>query len=70
MVKTIRQFRRLRQLDVARAAGIREDYLSKIETERVIPRPDTIRRLAEALNCSPEDLGFTQESDDANCATS
>ena len=43
----------LRQLDVARAAGIGEGYVSRIETGRVDPGPDLVQRIAIALNVDP-----------------
>jgi transcriptional regulator with XRE-family HTH domain len=44
----------LRQIDIARAAGIGEGYVSRIETGRVEPGPDLVRRIAQALNIDPD----------------
>jgi len=40
----------LRQLDVARAAGIGEGYMSRIETGRVTPSRELVQRLATVLD--------------------
>ena len=47
----------LRQIDVARAAGIGEGYVSRIETDRVNPTPALLRRIARALNVGPDYFG-------------
>lgn len=54
--KLVRLEKGLRQLDVARAAGIAEGYMSRIETGRVIPSPELLRRLAAALDVPTESL--------------
>ncbi len=47
----------LRQIDVARAAGIGEGYVSRIETGRVTPATALLRRIAQALNVAPNYFG-------------
>jgi transcriptional regulator with XRE-family HTH domain len=53
----------LRQIDIARAAGIGEGYVSRIETGRVEPGPDLVRRIAQALNIDPD--YFARDSSDS-----
>ena len=52
----------LRQIDIARAAGIGEGYVSRIETGRVEPGPDLVRRIAQALHIDPD--YFARDSSD------
>ena len=64
--KLARLERGLRQIDVARAAGIGEGYVSRIETGRVDPSPELVRRIAQALNVGTdyfsEDFGSERET--------
>jgi putative molybdopterin biosynthesis protein len=46
----------LTQRELAKKANISRAALVAIETGQADPRPTTIRRLAEALNCEPNDL--------------
>ena len=59
----IRGFRRMSQQDVAERTGLKVQNISRIETEqREHVRSDTLRRLAEALDCSTDYLvGLTDE---------
>jgi transcriptional regulator with XRE-family HTH domain len=63
--KLARLAKGLRQIDVARAAGIGEGYVSRIETGRAEPGPDLVRRIAQALHIEPEYLaGDSSEGSD------
>jgi transcriptional regulator with XRE-family HTH domain len=55
----------LRQIDVARAAHIGEGYLSRIETGRVNPRPEVVKRIAQVLNISSDFLASVPVRSDA-----
>lgn len=59
----IRGFRRMSQQDLADRTGLKVQNISRIETEqREHVRSDTLRRLAEALDCSTDYLvGLTDD---------
>jgi len=58
-VKYYRLKSKLRQLDLARMIGISENLLSKIETDRINPKPELLQKLSEALNISIKKLAGT-----------
>ena len=51
-----RERKALSQRDLARRAAVSQYSISKIETGQQKPRPSTLRRLAEALDLTPEAL--------------
>jgi HTH-type transcriptional regulator, competence development regulator len=56
-VKELRKARGVSQRELARRVGIDFTYLSKIENDRMEPPSEvTIRRIAEALDASADDL--------------
>jgi transcriptional regulator with XRE-family HTH domain len=59
----IRGFRRMSQQDLASRTGLKVQNISRIETDhREHVRSDTLRRLAEALDCSADFLvGLTDD---------
>ena len=59
----MRGFRRMSQQDLAERTGLKVQNISRIETDqREHVRSDTLRRLAEALDCSTDYLvGLTDE---------
>jgi transcriptional regulator with XRE-family HTH domain len=59
----IRGFRRMSQQDVADLTGVKVQNLSRLEQDhRVHVRSDTLRRLAQALDCSADYLlGLTDD---------
>jgi transcriptional regulator with XRE-family HTH domain len=59
----IRGFRRMSQQDLAERTGLKIQNISRIETDqREHVRSDTLRRLAEALDCSTDFLvGLTDD---------
>ena len=56
-----RERKALSQRDLARVAGISQFSISKIETGQQEPRPSTIRKLAEALGVTLDELFHTPE---------
>jgi transcriptional regulator with XRE-family HTH domain len=59
----IRGFRRMSQQDLAERTGLKVQNISRLETDqRAHVRSDTLRRLAEALDCSTDYLvGLTDD---------
>ena len=51
-----RERRALSQRDLARLAEVSQFSISRIETGQQKPRPSTLRKLARALNLSPDEL--------------
>ena len=47
---------RMMQYELAKASGISERTLSRYFTYRSMPSIDTVYRIAEALNCTVDDL--------------
>ena len=46
----------MNQAQLAEKAGVNVANISAYETEQQIPRIDNVYRLAEALDCTPNDL--------------
>lgn len=62
-MKWWRRARGLTQAELAEASGVERSHLAKIERGEVgEPRPDTLRRLAEALGVEVLDLLFGEAS--------
>lgn len=59
----VRGFRRMSQQDLAERTGLKVQNISRLETDqREHVRSDTLRRLAEALDCSTDYLvGLTDD---------
>ncbi len=57
-VKKWRQFCNLKQSELETQAGLSHNALSRIETGIVLPRLETLERLASALGISIEELQF------------
>jgi len=55
-MKMIRMKKDMKQWDVAQKANISETYLSRIENKRVKPNFVILKRIADVLNISPEEL--------------
>jgi len=63
-LKRLRARKYLTQRQLAEKAGISPDTIAKLETNRTEPRYITLFRLAEALECTPDDItGFGKEGD-------
>ena len=41
---------------LARAAGIRHATISKLANGHTVPRPATLRKITEVLDCTPADI--------------
>jgi len=48
--------KQFRQFDIARALGVSEGYVSKIETDRMKPSKELLTRIAEILKVDIEEL--------------
>jgi len=59
-IKLVRMRRGLRQLDLARLIKVSESYLSKIETDRVVPNEALLLRMAGVLDVAVTDLAGDQ----------
>lgn len=57
MMKAIRKQRGLTQAALAEAAGVAQGFLSEIEAGRKKASPDTLTRIAAALDVPPEQIG-------------
>ncbi len=55
-LRELRRRRGLSQREVAEMAGVMQDTISQLETERRGAYPRTIKRLCSALQATPEDL--------------
>jgi transcriptional regulator with XRE-family HTH domain len=61
-LKELRDRRYLTQRELAARAGMSPATIAKLETNNAEPRPGTLRKLAEALECHPDDLtGYGRE---------
>jgi len=61
-IRRARELKGWRIRHLAAAMDTTEGYLSNVERGKVIPRSDTLGRLARVLDCSPNDLmGFDHE---------
>lgn len=60
-IKEIREQKQVRQKDLAAAVGISQPYLHDLENGRRGARPDTYKRIAEALGVSVRDLFEDEE---------
>ena len=56
-----RERRVMRQADLARAAGVRVETVSRLERDAHQPEVVTVRKLAEALGVDPAWLRFGEE---------
>lgn len=55
VLRPMREGRWMNQRDLARAAGIRRDYVSRIESGDRVPSVETLARIVRALEASPEE---------------
>jgi transcriptional regulator with XRE-family HTH domain len=61
-LKRLRARKYLTQRQLAQKAGVSPDTIAKLETDRTEPRYITLYRLAEALECTPDDItGYGQD---------
>src|SRR5215210_4403292 len=55
-LKQLREEAVLTVHELAEASGVSDDTISKIENGQRVARPNTLRKLAHALNVSPQEL--------------
>ena len=55
-IKAWRQFRKMTQVDLAKAVGITQAHVSDIEKEKTFPSPEVIAALADTLGVTPSGL--------------
>ena len=63
----LREWRRLRsmtQRDLAQASGVTRENIAYLETRPQPPTPQTVRKLATALDCEPHELYFAPGEDE------
>jgi len=61
-LKRLRARKYLTQRQLAAKAGVSPDTIAKLETNQTEPRYTTLYRLADALECTPDDItGFGKE---------
>jgi len=61
-LKWLRARKYMTQRQLAAKAGVSPDTIAKLETNRTEPRYTTLFRLADALDCTPDDItGYGRE---------
>jgi len=55
-IKGWRLFRNLTQSELAEKTGLKQTHVSLMEANKIKPRENTLKKLADALNCDVEDL--------------
>lgn len=55
-IKGWRLFRNMTQSELAEKTGLKQTHVSLMEANKIKPRENTLRKLAEALNCDVDDL--------------
>lgn len=55
-IKGWRLFRNMTQSELAESTGLKQTHVSLMEANKIKPRENTLKKLAEALNCEVDDL--------------
>ncbi len=55
-IKGWRLFRNLTQSELAEKTGLKQTHVSLMEANKIKPRENTLKKLAEALDCDVDDL--------------
>lgn len=55
-IKKVRQQKKIRQIDLARDAGVSQPFLSDLENNRRGAKEETMQRIADALGVKIKDL--------------
>jgi len=55
-IKGWRLFRNLTQSELAEKTGLKQTHVSLMESNKIKPRENTLKKLAEALDCDVDDL--------------
>ena len=50
-IRAMRTMRKMKGIELARISGVPSCMISQIENEKVIPKVDTVEKLAKALDC-------------------
>lgn len=58
----VRKYKKMSIRKLAKISGVSRSEISRIESEDVMPRLDTLCELAEALGVLPEDLYIYQKT--------
>lgn len=59
-LKEMREKKRLSQEELAIKSGVSRSYISQLENGQIVnTTTDTLRKLAQALNCKISDIFFT-----------
>ena len=60
-LKTMRLSKGIKQRELAESIGISEMVLSLIENNQVLPKPETLQKIALKLECNIEDIYTAKE---------
>lgn len=55
-IKKVRQQKKIRQIDLARNAGVSQPFLADLENNRRGAKDETMQRIADALGVKVKDL--------------
>ena len=55
-IKKVRQQKKIRQIDLARNAGVSQPFLSDLENNRRGAKDETMQRIADALGVKVKDI--------------
>lgn len=55
-IKKVRQQKKIRQIDLARDAGVSQPFLSDLENNRRGAKAETMQRIADALGVKIKDI--------------
>lgn len=55
-IKKVRQQKKIRQIDLARDAGVSQPFLSDLENNRRGAKTETMQRIADALGVKIKDI--------------
>ena len=55
-IKKVRQQKKIRQIDLARSAGVSQPFLSDLENNRRGAKEETMQRIAVALGVEVKDI--------------
>ncbi len=55
-IKGWRLFRNMTQSELAEKTGLKQTHVSLMEANKIKPRENTLKKLAEALSCDVDDL--------------
>lgn len=56
LIKKVRQKKKIRQIDLAKNAGVSQPFLSDLENNRRGAKEETMQRIADALGVEVKDI--------------